>query len=72
MTVTKLDVKCMSCKAEKTVEVQRQDLKAYEEGAHAQHAFPYLSADERELIISNICGECFDKIFADEDEEDEG
>lgn len=36
----------------------------------AQDAFPYLSADERELIISGTCSECWNKMFGDEDEED--
>jgi len=34
-----------------------------EEGELIQNALPYLSADERELLISGICGGCFDKMF---------
>lgn len=30
-----------------------------------QDIFPELSADERELIISGICGTCFDRTFHD-------
>lgn len=37
----------------------------------AQDAFPYLSADERELIISGTCSECWDKLFSDYEEEEE-
>lgn len=71
MTVTTLAVNCVSCKGEKEVQVQQRDLEAYQEGAHVQHAFPYLSTGDRELLVSGICGDCFDKIFADEDEDDE-
>ena len=28
-----------------------------------QNMLPYLSADEREILISEICGPCFDKMF---------
>lgn len=31
--------------------------------ATAQEAFPYLSADEREMLISGICPTCWDKTF---------
>lgn len=68
MQDTQLTVKCISCKQDQSVKVKEKDLKEYSNGAHAQHAFPYLSADERELLISGICGSCFDKMFEDEDE----
>jgi hypothetical protein len=28
-----------------------------------QECFPYLSADERELMISGMCGSCFDNLM---------
>lgn len=28
-----------------------------------QECFPYLSADERELMISGMCGTCFDNLM---------
>lgn len=37
----------------------------------AQDAFPYLSADERELLISGICSNCWNDMFSQEDEEKE-
>ena len=33
-------------------------------GALIQDAFPHLSADDREILISGTCGACFDKMFA--------
>ena len=38
---------------------------AYEEGAMAKDAFPNLSAEEREMIISGICIKCQKNIFKD-------
>jgi len=32
-------------------------------GMHIQNAFPYLDSGQREILISGICGPCFDKIF---------
>lgn len=39
---------------------------------HVQDIFPYLTNDERELLISGTCKECWDKMFSfPEDEEEE-
>ena len=37
-------------------------------GIKAQDAFPYLSANEREMIISGICPVCWFNTFGSEDE----
>lgn len=59
---------CRLCKKEYKMQVKAKDIDAYRNGAHVQNAFPYLAADERELLISGICGKCFDGIFAEEDD----
>lgn len=33
---------------------------------HIQEIFPYLDADERELLISQVCPECWKKVFGEE------
>lgn len=38
---------------------------------HIQQVMPNLSPDDRELLISGMCGTCFDATFADEPDEDE-
>ena len=58
-----LELLCPFCGDTHFVEVRLEDLEAYEAGALAQDAFPYLSATEREQIISRICPECQDRIF---------
>lgn len=32
--------------------------------AKIQEALPGLSEDDRELLVSGICGQCFDKMFS--------
>ena len=34
-----------------------------------QHAMPYLTADERELLLTATCGQCFDEMFSEEDKD---
>jgi len=40
----------------------------YKAGELIQNALPELSEDYRELLITNTCGECFDKMFEDDEE----
>ena len=63
-------VTCQWCRKEYTLFITVKDYREWQQGKHAQHAFPYLSADDRELLISRTCGKCFDEMFP-EDEPDE-
>ena len=56
-------VVCKLCGNENEVKVKDQDMIDFKGGKHAQYAFPYLSPDDRELLISQICPTCFDKMF---------
>ncbi len=56
--------KCPFCSSENAVEVKEQDYKAWKLGALAQNAFPYLSADQRELVMTGIC--CWDSLGDEE------
>lgn len=58
---------CLECGEPVTMEVNESDLDRWLSGnALVQDAFPYLSADDREILISGICGKCFDKMFPDD------
>ena len=61
---------CRKCGESQTVLVKKTDLRAWKHGGeYIQTAMPYLTVDERELLISGTCGPCFDNMFPDEDEE---
>ena len=62
---------CPFCGHANEVEVNEEDYWEWQDGALAQDAFPYLSADEREMLISGICPKCWEKTFGGEEEEDE-
>ena len=57
-------LKCIKCDEAKQLEIYPDDLRRWKEGELIQNAIPYLNSSQRELLISGICGECFDKIFA--------
>jgi hypothetical protein len=54
---------CPICGAEHFVKVPEEAYEAWQNGALIQNAFPFLSAEEREWLISGICSECFDRMF---------
>lgn len=62
---------CPFCGRGNEVEVNEADYWDWDDGMLAQDAFPYLSADEREMLISGICPTCWDKMFGSDEEPDE-
>jgi hypothetical protein len=60
---------CVSCKQTSIVFVPMHQFNAWRNGALAQDAFPYLHADQRELLISGTCPDCFEKLFGELEQE---
>lgn len=60
-----VEVKCKMCDYVLKVPAKKYALIKHQ---YVQDVFPDLSVDDRELLISGICGKCFDSMF-DEDEE---
>lgn len=66
-----LQVRCVVCNQIKTVSVLEEDAIEYlnpTRERHIQDIFPYLKPEQRELLISNICPECWNDLFPPEDE----
>lgn len=64
-----INIKCVSCGTMykiKFTEEQYQRFTQWKAGKiNIQDALPDFSTDERELLLSSICGTCFDKMFKD-------
>ena len=60
---------CYSCRQPQTVTVPIEALARFRSGAFAQDVFPTLPAEQREFLISGICGKCWDEMFPDAEEE---
>lgn len=58
-----VNIDCRVCGITHNLMIKSADIVKYHNGVLVQDAFPYLSANERELIISQTCGSCFDKMF---------
>lgn len=60
MTVIK---QCKGCGDKFHITFYKKDYNSWKnKGVLIQNALPYLLADERELLLSSLCGLCFDKI----------
>lgn len=59
---------CNRCGQVSQIRCDANDWLDWQEGKYIQEAMPYLSVDERELMISGTCGTCFDAMFAHMDE----
>lgn len=61
-----LEVECPICGKVTKITVEINDYIDWKCGKLVQNAFPYLKAKEREMLISGICGECWEKMFGEE------
>jgi hypothetical protein len=62
---------CPFCGKAHEIEVNEIDYLDWKDGMLAQEAFPYLSADEREMLISGICPDCWNGMFGQEEEDED-
>lgn len=57
---------CISCRTVHIINMTQTEMKKIDSGVHIQDALPNHSADDRELLVSGMCGKCFDKMFEGE------
>lgn len=56
--------KCTQCKKIFKLDITEQQLQeAIDNEIMVQVAFPHLTVDEREILLSGLCGDCFDRLF---------
>lgn len=58
-----MKITCKKCHVEYELNVTNSQLLRHNLGELAQTAFSNLNEDERELLISGICGKCYDELF---------
>ena len=61
---------CVRCGESTIINAVIADLIKWKNGECIQNAMPYLNADEREILISKTCGDCFDEIFGESNDWD--
>ena len=60
-----IEIECIFCDKVSNLLVRSDDMRKWENGMYIQDAFPYLDDVERELLLTGICGDCFDDTFSE-------
>ena len=60
--------RCPICGSANYIAVNEMDYLDWQDGKLAQDAFPYLNADAREMLISGICPDCWERTFGGDEE----
>ena len=63
--VLEVEIVCPFCGAIHSVLVNEDDFACFQNGLLAQDAFPYLTATEREELISGMCPDCQHEVFGE-------
>ena len=71
MKMITVETNCPFCGKAHFIDMYEEDFLSWRNGELIQEALWYLSADEREMLISGICPTCWDKMFSDDEDEDE-
>lgn len=67
--VCKCTRQCRLCGEDVSVYVRVEDFDTFlRRSGYVQNIFPYLTADERELLAHGFCGPCFDKACPPDEE----
>jgi hypothetical protein len=61
---------CYHCGEQQEVIVEDAALRKFRAGEFAQDCFPTLPAEQREFLISGICGKCWDEMFGGHEEDE--
>ncbi len=61
---------CSECHEDYVLVVDADDFNGWQDRTHIQNAFPYLTANEREMIKTGMHGTCWDAVFAPFNRED--
>ena len=62
---------CCVCDQYEVWSLDRQAVESWQSGEYIQKAFPNMSAEDREILISGTHPACWNKLFPEEEGDDE-
>jgi len=73
MTMLEVETRpCLGCKQTTWFSMTQEQYNRWKAGEHAQDVFPDWSPGDREMLISGTCPECWDEMWAEEEEDNIG
>ena len=64
-TSVTIDITCKECNTNHAIVLDKERYIKWQTGTRIQIVFPEIDLDTRELLISGICGSCFDNLFSE-------
>ena len=62
-----VEIYCNTCNGRNVVDIEHiDDYYRWKRGAMIQDAFPYLTPEDRELLVSATCNDCWKAMFGEE------
>ena len=58
-----IELSCNHCDYEENLSVSECDYIAWHNGKYIQDSFPFITAGQRDLMLSNTCDDCWQKFF---------
>lgn len=69
--IVEVETYCPLCHTAHIIKVEESDYLDWCDGKATIEAFPYLNADDREMLITGVCPKCWAEMSYDDDYEDE-
>lgn len=67
MVECNVEVRCPVCGKVYTVRVPHEGFIKWENGDRIQECMPHLSNEDREALITGICGDCWNRMYGEDD-----
>jgi hypothetical protein len=58
-----MNIKCKYCNIDHDLDITEWQVARHNNGELTQNVYPNLNREERELLISGTCGNCWNKMF---------
>lgn len=66
-----MTIQCRLCKKPVEVPATKEQIQRWRNGELIQRATPNLTPDQREMLITRYCDECFNRITKEPEEDEE-
>lgn len=67
MVECNVEVRCPVCRKVYTVRVPHEGFIKWKNGGRIQECMPSLSNEDREALITGICGDCWNRMYGEDD-----
>lgn len=64
----KIETTCPKCNNQQEINVDENDYNSWKSGKLIQNAMPYLTASQREALMTGVCDPCWNELFPPEED----